>query len=165
MSEPAPSAREKRKAEVGQLRLLALLHFVAAGVALAVIGVLFWHYSRMHAAFLDVTAWKRQQDGGVSLEQFFGEFRRYYLISGAVVAACGTGNLLSGLFICRRVCRLFSLFVAGLNCVVVPVGTILGAFTLVVLFRDSVREAYDAKGAAPAQPGPGRGPQRKDNRP
>ena len=36
------------------------------------------------------------------------------------------------------------MIVAGLNCVHIPLGTVLGVFTLVVLMRDSVRESYDA---------------------
>ena len=61
------------------------------------------------------------------------------------------GNLLSAIFLGQRRHRTFSLLVAGLNCLHVPVGTVLGVFTFVVLLRPSVREAYDA-GAPPALP-------------
>jgi hypothetical protein len=52
-------------------------------------------------------------------------------------------NLVSGLFIMRRKCRTFSMIVAGANCIQIPFGTVLGVFTLLVLLRDSVREAYE----------------------
>lgn len=38
-----------------------------------------------------------------------------------------------------------TLIVSGLNCLQIPFGTVLGVFTLVVLLRDSVREAYEAR--------------------
>jgi len=39
---------------------------------------------------------------------------------------------------------MFSLIIAGINCVQFPFGTVLGVFTFVVLLRDSVRELYEA---------------------
>jgi len=112
-----------------------------------------WHYGRIHGAFLDLVSWKKQTGGEASLEPFFGEFRRFHLITGAVAAAYGTGNLLSGLLIVRRQGRLFSLAVACMNCFLVPIGTLLGAFAMVVLLRDSAREAYHARAAGPAPGG------------
>jgi hypothetical protein len=51
---------------------------------------------------------------------------------------------MSGLFLLKRRHRMFILIVAGLNCLSVPLGTILGVFTFVVLGRDSVRKAFAA---------------------
>jgi hypothetical protein len=152
MTEPNPPPRAQVNAEDGQLRVLATLHFVAAGLSLAGIGLLLWHYARMHAAFLDVTAGKRQHGGSASLEEFFLVFRQFYLVAGAVLAACAVGNLLSGFFIRGRRHHLLSLAVACLNCLVVPIGTVFGAFTLVVLLRDAVRDQYAARAPGHAAP-------------
>jgi hypothetical protein len=35
--------------------------------------------------------------------------------------------------------------VAGINCLHIPLGTVLGIFTIVVLCRESVRELYEAE--------------------
>ena len=165
MPRPSPSTPKQKRAGADPLRLLAILHFAAAAFALALIGLLYWQYSRMHAAFLDVTAWRRNRAGGASIEPFLAEFKRYYMITGAVVAACGAANLLSGVFICQRRFRKVSLFIAGLNGVFVPVGSVLGAYTMVVLLRDSAREVYERRAAGPAAPRLGAGPARKGNRP
>jgi hypothetical protein len=149
VSEPLQLTRDQKAADDGHLRLLAFLHFVAAFLCLAGIGLLVWHYTRMHNAFLDITAWKKQKGARTSLEPFFGEFRRYYLICGAVLAAVGAANMLSSLLIGRKKGRVMSIVVACLNCIIVPLGTVLGAFTLVVLLRDTVREAYKSAAARP----------------
>jgi hypothetical protein len=44
----------------------------------------------------------------------------------------------------KRRGRIFSLIVAGLNCLCFPFGTVLGVFTFVILLRDSVVEVYEA---------------------
>jgi hypothetical protein len=62
----------------------------------------------------------------------------------------GLLNGISGFFLQARKNRTFSLVVAGLDCLMIPLGTILGAFTLVVLLRQSVAAAYDeAAGRVP----------------
>jgi hypothetical protein len=165
MPRPSPQAPSRKSSGEEPLRLLAILHFAAALFALALIALLYWQYSRMHAAFLEVTAWKRHRDGGASIEPFLAEFKRYYLIAGAAVAACGAANLLSGIFISQRRCRKISLFIAGLNGVFVPVGSVLGAYTMVVLLRDSTRAAYERRAAGPAAPRAGPGPAGRGTRP
>ena len=40
--------------------------------------------------------------------------------------------------------------VAIVNCVFVPIGTVLAVFTLVVMFRDSVRQTFEDAGRARA---------------
>jgi hypothetical protein len=153
MTEPEPSTQASRIEADRQLRLLAWLHFVAAFLAFAAIGLLLWHYVRIHDAFLDLTKWKKKAGTDPSLQPFFAEFLLFHLFSGAVAAVFGIVNLASGLLIMRRRRRALSVFVACLDCIIVPVGTILGAYSIVVLLRDSVREAYGARGAVTAAQG------------
>lgn len=74
-------------------------------------------------------------------------------IMGLAIAAFAatfvlTGWLLGGLTIysgrClkRRRYRMLSLIVAGIQCAFVPLGTVLGVLTIIVLQRDSVRRLY-----------------------
>jgi hypothetical protein len=140
--------RDPRNGDVEQLRLLGIFHFVAAGLSFVGVGFLFLHYVMMHAILASPAAWKNPNGGGPSPQQFFDIFKWFYLIFGMLAIAGGLGNLLSGLFIVKRKFRLFSMIMAAVNCIMVPFGTILGVFTLVVLLRDSVRKAYEPPSAA-----------------
>jgi hypothetical protein len=51
-------------------------------------------------------------------------------------------TIVSGRCIARRKARTFSMVVAGVNCLSVPLGTTLGVFTFIVLLRESVAAAY-----------------------
>jgi hypothetical protein len=61
-----------------------------------------------------------------------------------VVLGCLVGGLtiFSGRCIAKRKNRTFSLIMAAVNCLSMPVGTTLGVFTFIVLLRESVRAQY-----------------------
>ncbi len=153
MTESPPSPRSPAETDAGPLRLLARLQVAAAVLSAGGIGFLWWNYARMHAAFLDVARMKKQQDAGASLQEFFSAFAQFYLAAATVLGLCAVSNLASALFITRRRHWFLSVAVACLDCLVVPVGTLLGAFALVVLLRDSVRQEYLRKGAPGPAPG------------
>lgn len=134
--------RDQRKVDADHLRLLAIFHFVFAGLALAGIGFLALHYGLMHSFMENPEMWKNAK-GGPPPAEFFRIFRWFYVVCGAALIACGILNLLSGLFIRKRIYRTFSIVIAALDCLQIPFGTMLGVFTLVVLLRDSVREVYE----------------------
>jgi hypothetical protein len=59
--------------------------------------------------------------------------------------AVGGLNIYSGRSIANRKRRVFSLVVAGIDCLVmcpIPLPLALGVFTIVVLMRDSVKRLY-----------------------
>jgi hypothetical protein len=151
MNDLPPLMTDQRKIDQDHLRLLAVFHFV--GAALAVLGLVFLlvHYLFFHAVMANPDMWKGQKGGSPPPEVFFAFLRIFYVLFGFFLLASLVGNLLSAIFLGQRRHRTFSLLVAGLNCLHVPVGTVLGVFTFVVLLRPSVREAYDA-GAPPALP-------------
>lgn len=143
MTQLAPLPRDQRKIDKDHLNLLAIFHFVGAGLAL--LGLLFiaGHYALFHTFFANPKMWENQKSGPPP-EEFFAIFKWFYLVFAFWFLSSGVLNLLSGLYIRARKHRVFSMIVAGLNCIHVPLGTILGVFTLIVLARDSVRELYDA---------------------
>jgi hypothetical protein len=55
----------------------------------------------------------------------------------------GILTIVSGRCLQRRRARVFSLVMAGVNCLSVPIGTTLGVFTFIVLLRPSVQALYD----------------------
>lgn len=134
--------RDQRKIDAEHLRLLSIFHFIGAGLAfLALLGLL-GHYALFHGFMDDPKLWVDSKRGPPPKE-VFEVFRWFYLLFGLWFAASVGLNVMSGLFIRARTSRMFSMIVAGLNCVQVPLGTVLGVFTLIVLMRDSVREAYE----------------------
>lgn len=76
-------------------------------------------------------------------QAFFSIFRWFYLVFGLWAAVASIANLFSGLFLRARRHRVFSMAVAGFNCLHLPLGTLLGVFTLIVLARGSVAAMYD----------------------
>ena len=141
----APLPRDQRNADADHLMLLSIFHFVGAGLALLGILFLFAHFMLMHFMFTNAAMWQNQKDGPPQA-QFFAIFEIFYFIFGLWFVASGVLNLISGLFLRAREHRTFSLVVAGINCIHMPLGTVLGIFTIVVLMRPSVREMYEASG-------------------
>jgi hypothetical protein len=126
--------------------VLAILHFVVAGLTLLGLGFLFLHWFFIHA-ILDNPEMLNHAKSGPPPKEFFFIFKWLYVFFGGCLSVCGLANAISGWAILQRRARVFSLIVAGLDCAFFPFGTTLGVFTLIVLLRDSVREAYEAEGA------------------
>ena len=135
--------RDQRKADADHLNLLSIFHFVGAGLALLGILFLLGHYAIFHSLFSNPNLWKNQNQRPPPAE-LFAVLRWFYLVGAIWFIASGILNLLSGLYIRARKNRTFSLVVAGINCGHIPLGTVLGVFTMIVLLRDSVRELYEA---------------------
>jgi hypothetical protein len=143
----APSAfvRDQTQIDREHLRLLGIFHFVSAGLAFCGLLFIAGHYALFHMFFSDPKMWANASQGqGPSPAQFFGILRWFYAVMGLWFLASGVVNLLSGFYLraCRR--RIFSMVVAGMNCLYMPLGTLLGVFTFIVLARDSVTKLYDA---------------------
>jgi hypothetical protein len=142
-----PLPRDQCKIDADHLNLLAIFHFVGAG--LAALGILFLmaHYAVMHMIFTNPKFFENQkQPMPVPPQQIFAVLKWFYLAGAVWFTVSGVLNVVSGLRLRARKSRTFSLVVAGINCVHLPLGTILGVFTIVVLSRESVRELYSAGG-------------------
>jgi hypothetical protein len=143
MSDLPPLLRDQRKIDADHLKLLSIFHFVGAGLAL--LGILFvlGHYAIFRTFFSNPKMWDNQKQGAPPAE-FFAIFKWFYLAFGVWFFSSCVLNLISGLCIRAKRYRTFSLVVAAINCLHIPLGTVLGVFTLIVLIRDSVRELYEA---------------------
>jgi len=133
--------RDQRKVDAEHLNLLAIFHFVIAGLGLLGIAFLLLHYALMSTIFDNPKMWEGQK-GGPPPAEFFAIFKVLYAVGAVFFVGFGVVNVISGLSIRARKRRTFSLVVAGLNCILIPLGTALGVFSIVVLMRDSVRELY-----------------------
>jgi hypothetical protein len=143
--------------DADHLKTLSICHYVWGGVS-AVFSMCGLVYVFMGLAFVnDPSSFNGTQSGSGSATggppppESVG-----YLFVGMGTAVIFFGCLIGGLTIYSGRCiarhknRTFSLIMAGVNCLSVPVGTTLGVFTFVVLLRDSVRALYAS--AAPGQP-------------
>lgn len=138
---PLPLPRDQRKIDADHLKLLGIFHFVCAGLALLGILFLLAHFAVMHTVFENPKLWENQKSGPPPAE-LFAIFQWFYVIAGIWFLLSGILNVISGFCLLARKQRIFSMVVAGLNCLHLPIGTVLGVFTLIVLLRDSVRELY-----------------------
>jgi hypothetical protein len=137
-----PLSADERQSLIDKehLKLLSIFHFVVAGLALCAMFFLFVHYLMMSQMFSNPNLWKSTPNPPP--KDFFKFFIWFYIFFGVIFFTAGFFNLLAGLFLLKRRHRIFSLVVAGLNCLQIPFGTILGIFTIMVLSRDSVRKIY-----------------------
>ena len=75
--------------------------------------------------------------------RLFGLF--FVVVGGAIVLfgwTLGGLTVYAGRCLGRHEKHTFCVVVACVNCLHMPLGTVLGVFTLIVLFRDSVRELF-----------------------
>jgi hypothetical protein len=143
MNNLPPVFRDQRKIDSDHLNLLSIFHFVGAGFA--VLGILFLlvHFAIFHTVFANPKMWESQK-GSPPPAEFFSIFKWFYLILGLWFLGSCALNLISAFCLRARKARTFSLIVAGINCLHMPLGTVLGVFTIIVLIRDSVRQLYEA---------------------
>ena len=123
------------------LRLLAIFHFVGAGLALLGLMLLGLHFTVMHTLITNQYFWQNSRSGPPPAA-FFAVFQVFYFFGAIWFITSGVLNVISGFCLRARTNRTFSIIVAAINCLHLPLGTALGIFTLIVLTRSSVRELY-----------------------
>jgi hypothetical protein len=120
------------------LRLLSIFHYVMAGIM-----AFFACFPLIHVAFgvgmlLSPETFESDPAAG-----FMGWL---FLVIGSVFVlggwAMAIATFKAARYLKRRERHTFCMVVAGVMCVYVPLGTVLGVFTLVTLTRDSVRALF-----------------------
>lgn len=79
----------------------------------------------------------------ITPEEFMGVFQFFYLFFGITILVYVILNIISALFIGKKKSRIFSIVVAGVNCLNIPIGLVLGVFTILVLTKDSTVSIYN----------------------
>jgi hypothetical protein len=138
----APLPRDQRNVDVDHLNLLSIFYFVTAALAFLSIFFFIGYYEFMHFIFTNPDMWKNQK-GGPPPREIFDMVKWVFVVGGFFSVIAGVLNLMSGLFLRQRKHRTFSLIIAALNCLQIPLGTALGVFTIIVLVRPSVVQIYD----------------------
>src|SRR5438552_3048503 len=126
------------------LRLLAIFHYVVAGLA-ALFSLFPLLYTMVGSIFIFAARHGTPKRGEELPPEFLGwvfiALGSLLFLFGIAMAIC---ILIAGLCLSRRKCYTFALVIACIECLFVPFGTILGVFTIVALSRESVRELFSA---------------------
>jgi hypothetical protein len=144
MNPPATPPDWQAKTDADHLRLLAVFHFVFAGLSLLGLAFLGLHYALFDNFFADPESWMPAEGGPPPPDALMEMMRAFYAVFAVLLMLILIAEVLSGWFLLKHKYRTFSLIVAGVNCVQVPLGTVLGVFTFIVLLRDSVARRYAA---------------------
>ena len=128
------------------LRLLSIFHYVVAGMA-----GLFALFPIIHLTiglFLVFAPDKFAGNGQpppAFLGWFFVIFAAVFIILGWILAAL---VLTAGRFLAKRKHYTFCLVMAGVECLFMPFGTVLGAFTISLLTREPVKQLFSGQQAS-----------------
>ena len=131
------------------LKLLAIFHYVVAGITALFACIPFLHFfmglALTTGAFPDTDP--EAQAVGIFIMVFAGLF----IVAGWTLAAL---IAFSGRNLQTRRRYTFCLVMAGVECIFMPFGTVLGVFTIIVLMRDSVKLLFGRPAALQPAPTP-----------
>lgn len=126
--------------DIKQLDLLVMFHFVVGGI-IALFACMYIMHIVMGIMMMNGT--------------FFGEeagapppgFGLIFVVMGLFLVIAGwctaIAIIAAGFKLKSRTGRIFCMVIAGIECMFMPIGTVLGVFTLIHLTKDSVRQIFD----------------------
>lgn len=135
------------------LSLLSIFHYIMGGLTLLA-SLVFVVYILLGALFIaQPEGFAENADpNGPPPALMGGIFIVIGVIAMVLVAATGVLELVAGASLRSKRRWVLCLVVAGLNCLNAPLGTILGVFTFLVLFRPSVKELFLGPPVSPGGP-------------
>ncbi|MBK7705921.1 MAG: hypothetical protein IPN69_24060 [Acidobacteria bacterium] len=127
------------------LKILSICHYVFAG--LCIFPFLYGFIYTFMGVFVGamIAADTRHNDGPPAA-LFGGIFVLVGLSISAVALAIGIAAIKSGRNMSKLNGRMFSFVFACFLCLFMPIGTILGVFSIIVLSRESVKRLFDGGG-------------------
>ncbi|MGQ0637081.1 MAG: hypothetical protein ACT4QC_20925 [Planctomycetaceae bacterium] len=138
--------------DLQQLNLLAIFHYVVAGIAVLLGSVPIIHVA-IGIALLS-GAFPQKPD-----ERFPETLVGAFFVACGALAIVMAWSLAVGMFLAGRRLKqhrkyMFCLVIAGVECLLMPFGTVLGVFTLIVLQRPSVKRLFGHGGSPAAADAP-----------
>jgi hypothetical protein len=129
------------------LRILSIFHYVVGG--LAGLFALFPIFHLLIGLFLIFGSAAMADKGGAPpafIGWFFVVFAVAFITCGLVFAGLVVA---AGRFLAKRQHHTFCLVMAGVECLFMPFGTVLGIFTIIVLTREPVKQLFTANSVPP----------------
>jgi quinol-cytochrome oxidoreductase complex cytochrome b subunit len=128
------------------LNLLSVFQFIYTGLMGLGIVFIFFHYKMMSMIMMNKELWEQSENTApFDPEIFFEIFMWFYIVFGILLVIGMILNFLSGMYMRQKRNRLFSLVIGGINCVNVPLGTVLGVFTIIILNNEETKEMYSTE--------------------
>jgi hypothetical protein len=152
--DPVPAEAVRRIQDREHLRMLSIGFYAYAGM-IALFGLFPLIYVALGLLFVLVPSFGAPPHpaSGEAPPELFGAlfigFGTVFTIVGETIAAL---NFVAGRSIARRQRRTFCMVMAGLDCLHMPLGTVLGVCGLIVLSRPGVRTEFDGGLAAGDDP-------------
>jgi hypothetical protein len=138
MVEPVSPGLSSRTQE--QLRILSIAHYVVGALHALFASFGLIHFSMGVWMLISPQSFSgKPEDMGIFVGVLFTVLGAIFVLGGWTLGAV---TILSGRYIAQRKKRTFSFIVGGINCVFLPLGTVLGIFDLILLTRDDVRQEY-----------------------
>lgn len=132
---------EPTKDDLSHLKILAICFYVKAGLV-ALTALFFSIYIIMGLVVLSIDAPRKASEPPPEL--LGGIFVGVGVIFMAIFFVLAGLAFWAGRSISKRQNYTFIMIVAGLMCLSMPLGTILGVFTIIVLLRESVKPLFQS---------------------
>ncbi len=143
---PIPYAPPAQSNDLQHLNLLAIFHWIWGGLSIAFSFIFIIHIG-MGIAILNGSL----ASGSNSNQDIPPEFGWLFVGAGGCAMligwTIGVLNVYSGFCLKKHKRRTFCIVIAAIDCLSIPIGTALGVFTMIVLFRDSVKQLYASEAA------------------
>ena len=131
--------------DIQHLKLLSIFHYIVGGLT-ALFSCMFIVHVAMGIAMLHGAFDGPNPPPPKAFAWLFILFPGTVMVFGWALAAC---MIVAGRRLTQRRSRLFCLIIAGIECMLMPFGTVLGVFTIVVLMKDSVRQMFSQPPPSP----------------
>jgi len=132
-------------AEDQNLKILSIFHYVVAGVA-ALISL----FPVIHIFIGVMMVLGKMNDGSSHVPDPFGwlfiAMGAFFMLAGMAFAAC---YAYAGRCLARHRHYMYCLVMAGIGCMFMPVGTVLGVFTIIELQKEPVKRLFMPPGPSP----------------
>jgi hypothetical protein len=129
------------------LKLLSIFHYVVGGLTAIFACVPLIHFfvglGLATGAFDDTPGEARMMGG------FLMVFAGGFILAGWALAVA---IAIAGRNLARRTRYTYCMVVAGIECILMPFGTVLGVFTIIVLMRDSVKALFEGGSSPTIEP-------------
>jgi hypothetical protein len=129
------------KEDLQYLQLLSIFHYVVGGITafFSFIPIIY-----VVIGILAVCIPGSFEGEGDAMPAFFGWI---FIIIGVVLIVLGWAFaaciIIAGRSLARQVHYLFCMVMAAIECMLMPFGTVLGIFTIIVLARPTVKEMFE----------------------
>jgi hypothetical protein len=123
------------------LRLLTLFHYIQGGIwALTSCFFIIYIFMGLMLTFAAAASHNNHNAPPAAIGMIFAGFGTVAVILGWTWAAL---TIYAGRCLAQRKHHLFCLIIAGISCVLLPYGTILGILTIMVLQRPTVQAMFE----------------------